>query len=64
MQTDSIRLPLAEPFEANFVLDVAERALRDMLAVTKEFQDPTVKVPEYQPLQRKVGCPIVDGCLA
>jgi hypothetical protein len=44
-----------EPFEANFVLDVAERGLRDMLAVTKEFHDPSIPIPDYQVLQRRVS---------
>lgn len=44
-----------EPFEANFVLDVAERGLRDMLAVTKEFHDPSIRIPDYQVFQRRVS---------
>ena len=44
-----------EPFEANFVLDVAERGLRDMLAVTKEFSDPAISIPDYQVLPRRVS---------
>jgi hypothetical protein len=44
-----------EPFEANYVLDVAERGIRDMLAVTTNYQDRTISIPEYKLLQRKVS---------
>jgi len=49
---------MKEPFEANFVLDVAERGLRDMLAVTKPYQDKSISIPEYQLLQRRVSVTI------
>jgi hypothetical protein len=43
-----------EPYECLFCLDVVERSLRDILAVTAQYQDDgTVHVPEYRPLQRR-----------
>lgn len=44
-----------EPFECLFCLDVVERSFRDILAVTKEFQDPSVAFRNYEPLKRMVS---------
>jgi len=41
-----------EPFECLFCLDVVERSFRDMLAVTKDFQDPNIVMREYESLKR------------
>lgn len=43
---------MLEPFECTFCLDVVERSLRDMLAVTNKYADESVKIPEYIPIQR------------
>ena len=43
-----------EPFECLFCLDVVERSFRDILAVTQQYQDPSVPVREYEPLKRMV----------
>jgi hypothetical protein len=43
---------ILEPYECLFCLDIVERSLRDILAVTKQYHDPTVPVPDYQPIQR------------
>mmetsp|Transcript_42723 Transcript_42723/g.103328 ORF Transcript_42723/g.103328 Transcript_42723/m.103328 type:complete len:364 (+) Transcript_42723:77-1168(+) len=54
---------ILEPFECLFCIDIVERSLYDILAaVTQKYQDPTILVPEYQPLQRKsdVGADGVD----
>lgn len=53
---------ILEPFECLFCLDIVERSLYDILAVTQKYQDPSIAVPEYQPLQRKsdVGADGVD----
>jgi hypothetical protein len=45
-----------EPYECLFCLDVVERSFRDILAVTKQYSDPSMAVTEYQPLKRVVGC--------
>lgn len=45
-----------EPFECLFCLDVVERSFRDMLAVTKDFQDPNIVMREYESLKRMVRC--------
>lgn len=44
---------ILEPFECLFCIDIVERSLYDILAVTQKYQDPSVPVPEYQQLQRK-----------
>jgi len=44
---------ILEPFECLFCLDIVERSLYDILAVTQKYQDASIPVPEYQPLQRK-----------
>lgn len=43
-----------EPYECLFCIDVIERSFRDILAVTKEYIDPSIHIPEYQQLQRMV----------
>lgn len=43
---------ILEPFECLFCLDVVERSLYDILAVTLVYQDASIQVPVYQPLQR------------
>jgi len=43
---------MLEPFECNYCLDVVERSLRDILAVTNDYRDATVKIPNYVPIQR------------
>ena len=43
-----------EPFEALFCLDIVERSFRDMLAVTEQYQDPSIKLSVYKPLERMV----------
>jgi hypothetical protein len=43
---------ILEPFECLFCLDVVERSIYDVLAVTKVYQDETIEIPTYQPLQR------------
>ena len=43
---------MLEPFECIFCLDVIERSLRDILAVTTKYHDDAIKVPEYIPIQR------------
>lgn len=47
-------LGVLEPFECMFCLDIVERSLRDILAVTADFQSPEIQsqIPAYQPLQR------------
>jgi hypothetical protein len=45
-------LGVLEPFECLFCLDVVERSVRDILALTKEYQDATLPRPEYQPINR------------
>ena len=32
--------------------DIIERSLRDILAVTKDYQDKSMQIPAYEPLQR------------
>ena len=56
----ALTFPLLEPYEAAFILDVTERGLRDMLAVTTEFQDKSIEIPDYQLLQRKVSHPLIS----
>ena len=43
---------MLEPFECVYCLDVIERSLRDMLAVTNKYADKSVKIPDYVPIQR------------
>eukprot|EP00537_Pseudo-nitzschia_pungens_P013233 CAMPEP_0172394940 /NCGR_PEP_ID=MMETSP1061-20121228/17144_1 /TAXON_ID=37318 /ORGANISM="Pseudo-nitzschia pungens, Strain cf. pungens" /LENGTH=288 /DNA_ID=CAMNT_0013126399 /DNA_START=368 /DNA_END=1231 /DNA_ORIENTATION=+ len=43
---------MLEPFECIYCLDVVERSLRDILAVTKDYRDASVKIPDYLPIQR------------
>eukprot|EP00980_Cylindrotheca_fusiformis_P007624 scaffold1599_cov115-Cylindrotheca_fusiformis.AAC.9 len=43
---------ILEPFECLFCLDVVERSLYDILAVTQAYQDSSIVIPVYQPLQR------------
>ena len=43
---------MLEPFECLYCLDVVERSLRDILAVTDQYHDATLKVPDYIPIQR------------
>eukprot|EP00536_Pseudo-nitzschia_multiseries_P014499 jgi/Psemu1/327564/estExt_fgenesh1_pg.C_7140005 len=43
---------MLEPFECIYCLDVVERSLRDILAVTNDYRDSAVKIPEYIPIQR------------
>jgi hypothetical protein len=43
---------ILEPFECLFCLDVVERSLYDILAVTKPYQDSSIEIPVYQPLHR------------
>jgi len=43
---------MLEPFECIYCLDVVERSLRDMLAVTNKYADNSMKVPDYIPIQR------------
>ena len=38
-----------EPFECLFCLDIVERSFRDILAVTREFQDSKISIPNYGP---------------
>ncbi|CAJ1963233.1 unnamed protein product [Cylindrotheca closterium] len=44
---------ILEPFECLFCIDIVERSLYDILAVTQKYQDPSIPVPEYQQLHRK-----------
>jgi hypothetical protein len=46
---------MLEPFECLYCLDVVERSLRDILAVTKDYRDHSISIPDYQPLQRMVS---------
>lgn len=46
------QIGMLEPFECVYCLDVIERSLRDILAVTKPYADSTVIVPDYVPIQR------------
>ena len=43
-----------EPFECAFCLDIVERSLRDILDMTKNYQDASLanQIPAYQPIQR------------
>lgn len=43
---------ILEPFECLFCLDIVERSLRDILAVTTPYHDTAVQVPDYQPIKR------------
>ncbi len=43
---------MLEPFECVYCLDVIERSLRDMLAVTDKYADKSLKIPDYIPIQR------------
>ena len=43
---------MLEPFECIYCLDVVERSLRDMLAVTDKYADRSLKIPDYIPIQR------------
>lgn len=43
---------MLEPFECIYCLDVVERSLRDMLAVTNRYADNSLKIPDYIPIQR------------
>ena len=43
---------MLEPFECIYCLDVVERSLRDMLAVTNKYADESLKMPDYIPIQR------------
>lgn len=43
---------ILEPFECLFCLDIVERSLYDILAVTKPYQDSSIVTPVYKPLQR------------
>jgi hypothetical protein len=43
---------MLEPFECIYCLDVVERSLRDMLAVTDKYADKSMKIPDYIPIQR------------
>jgi hypothetical protein len=43
---------ILEPFECLFCLDVVERSLYDILAVTQPYQDSSIEIPVYQPLHR------------
>jgi hypothetical protein len=53
-ELDSL-IGVLEPYECLFVLDIVERSFRDMLAVTTSYQDPSISIPEYQPIQRMVS---------
>jgi hypothetical protein len=44
-----------EPFEALFCLDIVERSFRDMLAVTEKYQDASIHIAPYKPLERMVS---------
>jgi hypothetical protein len=43
---------MLEPFECIYCLDVVERSLRDMLAVSDKYADKSLKMPDYIPIQR------------
>jgi hypothetical protein len=43
---------MLEPFECTYCLDVVERSLRDMLAVTNKYADKSLKIPDYIQIQR------------
>jgi hypothetical protein len=53
-ELDSL-IGVLEPFECLFGLDIVERSFRDILAVTREYQDPSITVRDYEPLKRMVG---------
>jgi hypothetical protein len=59
-ELDSL-IGVLEPYECLFILDIVERSFRDMLAVTTSYQDPSISIPEYQPLQRMVSPNVVFG---
>lgn len=46
------QIGMLEPFECVYCLDVVERSLRDMLAVTNKYADTSIKIPDYVPIQR------------
>mmetsp|Transcript_14132 Transcript_14132/g.32891 ORF Transcript_14132/g.32891 Transcript_14132/m.32891 type:complete len:388 (-) Transcript_14132:417-1580(-) len=46
------QIGMLEPFECVYCLDVVERSLRDMLAVTSKYADTSLKIPDYVPIQR------------
>jgi hypothetical protein len=52
-EIDSL-IGVLEPFECCFCLDIVERSLRDILEVTKDYQDSplSTQIPVYQPIQR------------
>ena len=65
-----MQIGMLEPYECLFVLDVAERSLRDILAVTVEYHHDDIitdttgaKIPEYKPIQRMSDVPNDEGLL-
>ena len=43
---------MLEPFECVYCLDVVERSLRDILAVTNDYRDTVLEIPDYVLIQR------------
>ena len=43
---------MLEPFECVYCLDVVERSLRDILAVSNKYADKSLQIPDYIPIQR------------